>query len=118
PHGTMGPQKRREGDIILIDGGCSIEGYESDVTRTTIFGKPTDRHKRVWDIVKRAQTAALNAARPGVACENVDAAARKVIEDAGFGPGYKYFTHLLGHGIGLEGHECSYIVSDYTSKLE
>ncbi len=118
PHGTMAPQKLREGDIILIDGGCSIEGYESDVTRTTIFGKPTDQQKRVWGIVKRAQTAALNAARPGVACENVDAAARKVIEDAGFGPGYKYFTHRAGHGIGLEGHEWTYLVRGNKTKLD
>src|SRR5437870_10183345 len=94
----------------MIDDCSSIERHESYVTRTTVCDKPTDQHKSVWDIVKRAQTAALNAAKPGAACENVDRAARKVIEDAGFGPGYKYFTHRLGHGIGLDGHEWPYLV--------
>ena len=105
PHGTTTPQKLREGDVVLMDSGCRVEGYESDVTRTTVFGKPTEKQKRVWDIVKNAQAAALRAARPGARCEEVDEAARKVIEDAGFGPGYKYFTHRVGHGIGLDGHE-------------
>ena len=84
---------------MLIDGGCSIEGFRADVTRTVVFGEPTDRQRRVWDIVKKAQDTAHRAIRPGVTCEAVDAAARKVIEDAGFGPGYKYFSHRLGHGM-------------------
>lgn len=110
PHGSRLPQKLREGDVVLIDAGCSVEGYQSDITRTTVFGKPTDRQRRVWDIVKKAQTVALEAARPGVSAEALDAAARKTISDAGFGPDYKYFTHRLGHGIGLDGHEWPYLV--------
>jgi Xaa-Pro dipeptidase len=118
PHGTVTPQKLREGDIVLIDGGCGVEGYKSDITRTTIFGKPGEKQLKVWDIVHRAQQAALKAARPGVACEEVDAAARKVISDAGFGPDYKYFTHRVGHGIGLDGHEWTYLVRGNKTKLE
>jgi Xaa-Pro dipeptidase len=118
PHGTVTPQKLREGDIVLVDGGCSIEGYSSDITRTTIFGKPTERQLKVFDIVKRAQAAALKTARPGVACEDVDAAARKVVTEAGFGPDYKYFTHRVGHGIGMDGHEWTYLVRGNKTKLE
>lgn len=118
PHGTVAPQKLREGDIVLVDGGCDVSGYKSDITRTTVFGKPTDRQRKVWEIEKRAQAAALKAARPGAACEDVDAAARKVIVDAGFGPDYKYFTHRVGHGIGLDGHEWTYLVRGNKTKLE
>jgi Xaa-Pro dipeptidase len=118
PHGTVVPQKLREGEIVLVDGGCSVEGYKSDITRTTVLGKPTDRQLKVWEIEHRAQKAALKAARPGVACEDVDAAARKVIVDAGFGPDYKYFTHRVGHGIGLDGHEWTYLVRGNKTKLE
>jgi Xaa-Pro dipeptidase len=117
PHGSRVPRTLQEGDLIMVDGGCSVEGYRSDVTRTIIFGKPTDKQKKVWEIVKNAQTAALRAARPGVACEDIDAAARKVIEDAGYGPAYKYFAHRLGHGIGLEGHEYPYLVKGNKLKL-
>jgi Xaa-Pro dipeptidase len=118
PHGTVTAQRLREGDIVLIDGGCDVLGYKSDITRTTVFGKPTDRQRKVWEVEKRAQAAALKAARPGAACEDVDAAARKVIVDAGFGPGYKYFTHRVGHGIGLDGHEWTYLVRGNKTKLE
>ena len=118
PHGSTTPQVIREGTILLIDGGCKVEGYSSDISRTFVLGKPTDRMKQVFDIEFRAQTAALEAARPGVECQAVDAAARKVITDAGFGPGYKYFTHRVGHGIGLDGHECPYLVKGNTLKLE
>jgi Xaa-Pro dipeptidase len=117
PHGSRAPQTLAEGMVIMVDGGCSVEGFRSDVTRTIVFGKPTDRLRKVWDVVKKAQTAALRACRPGVACEDVDAAARKVIEDAGFGPGYKYFAHRLGHGIGMEGHEYPYLVRGNKLKL-
>jgi len=118
PHGTITPQKLREGDIVLVDGGCSVENYASDITRTTSFGKPTQKQLKVFDIVKRAQAAALKAARPGVACEDLDAAARKVVTDGGFGPDYKYFTHRLGHGLGMEGHEWTYLVRGNKTKLE
>jgi Xaa-Pro dipeptidase len=110
PHGSVNPQVVREGTILLIDGGCSVEGYKSDISRTFVLGKAADKMKTVFDIVHRAQTAALKTARPGLACEAVDAAARKVIEDAGYGPGYKYFTHRVGHGLGLDGHEWPYLV--------
>jgi len=118
PHGSQVPRTLTEGDIVLVDGGCVVEGYRSDVTRTVVFGKPTDKQRRVWDIVRKAQKAALAAARPGATCESVDRAARKVVEDNGFGPGYKYFGHRLGHGIGMEGHEYPYLVKGNTLKLE
>src|SRR5579864_66701 len=89
PHGSIQPQKLREGDLVLIDDGCSVDGYQSDITRTTIFGKPTARQREVWNLERKAQDAALAAAKVGATCESVDAAARKVITDAGFGPGYK-----------------------------
>jgi Xaa-Pro dipeptidase len=110
PHGSAKPQVIREGTILLMDGGCKVEDYESDVSRTVVLGKPTDKMKKVWDIVHRAQAAALAAAKPGVQCQAVDAAARKVIANAGYGPDYKYFTHRLGHGIGMDGHEWPYLV--------
>jgi Xaa-Pro dipeptidase len=118
PHGSRAPQTLQEGTIVMVDGGCSVEGYRSDVTRTIIFGKPTDKMLKVWDIVKKAQSAALKACRPGAACEDVDIAARKVIEEAGYGPGYKYFAHRLGHGIGLDGHEYPYLVRGNKLKIE
>jgi len=110
PHGSAKPQVIREGTILLMDGGCKVEDYESDISRTVVLGKPTDKMKKVFDIVHRAQSTALAAAKPGVPCEAVDAAARKVIVDAGYGPDYKYFTHRVGHGIGLDGHEWPYLV--------
>lgn len=110
PHGSRQSRNLHNGDIILVDGGCSVEGYRSDVTRTIVFGKPSDRQKRVFDAVLKAQTEAHKAVRPGVPCESIDNIARKTIEDAGFGPGYKYFAHRLGHGIGMEGHEYPYLV--------
>jgi Xaa-Pro dipeptidase len=118
PHGSRTPRTVQDGTVIMVDGGCSVQGFSSDVTRTIVFGRVTDRMRKVWDIVRRAQDAALKAARPGAACEDVDAAARKIIVDAGFGPGYKYFAHRLGHGIGLEGHEYPYLVKGNTLKLE
>jgi Xaa-Pro dipeptidase len=117
PHGSITPQVVKEGTILLIDGGCSVEGYVSDISRTFVLGKPTDKMKKVFDIELRAQTAALKAARPGLPCEVVDAAARKVIEDAGYGPGYKYFTHRVGHGMGMDGHEWPYLVKGNTLPL-
>lgn len=110
PHGSTVPQVIREGTLVLLDDGCTVEGYQSDITRTFVFGKPLDKMKKVFEIVHRAQTAALKTARPGVECQAVDAAARKVISDAGYGPDYKYFTHRVGHGIGMDGHEWPYLV--------
>jgi Xaa-Pro dipeptidase len=110
PHGSTTPQVIHEGTIILMDGGCKSEGYCSDITRTYVLGKPTDKMKKVFDIVHRAQSTALATARPGIECGSVDAAARKVITDAGYGPDYKYFTHRVGHGMGMDGHEWPYLV--------
>jgi len=107
PHGSSTPQRLQEGDVVLMDGGCSVEGYQSDITRTFVFGKPTDRQRKIWDLEKKAQDAGFAAAKVGAPCEAVDAAARKVITDAGFGPDYKVpgLPHRTGHGIGLDGHE-------------
>ncbi len=110
PHGTINPQTIKENDLVLIDGGCKIEGYSSDISRTFVVGKPTDKMKQVFDIVHRAQSTALTAAKAGNPCGGVDDAARKVIVDAGYGPDYKYFSHRLGHGIGMDGHEWPYLV--------
>jgi Xaa-Pro dipeptidase len=107
----------KEGSILLIDGGCNVEGYSSDISRTFVLGRPADKMKQVFAIVRRAQDAALAAAKPRVPCEAVDAAARKVIADAGFGPDYKYFSHRLGHGMGMDGHEWPYLVRGNTLPL-
>jgi Xaa-Pro dipeptidase len=117
-HGSVTNQVIREDSIILIDDGCTVEGYCSDITRTFVLGKATDKMKTVFDIVHRAQTAALKAARPGIECQAVDAAARKVITDAGYGPDYKFFRHRLGHGMGMDGHEWPYLVRGNTTLLE
>jgi Xaa-Pro dipeptidase len=118
PHGTIKPQKLKEGDVILIDGGTGVEGYASDVTRTGVLGKPSEKVARVYEIVRKAQDSALDAARAGRLSGAVDDAARKVITDAGFGPDYKLFTHRLGHGIGLDGHEHPYLVRGSKTLLE
>jgi Xaa-Pro dipeptidase len=119
PHGSITPQQLRDGDIVLIDGGCSIEGYQSDITRTTVFGKPTARQTEVWNLELRAQNAAFKAAQVGATCESVDAAARKVITDAGFGPDYKVpgLPHRTGHGIGMDGHEWTNFVRGNKTRL-
>jgi Xaa-Pro dipeptidase len=118
PHGSVQPQTIHEGEIVMIDDGCIVEGYFSDITRTFVLGKPTDKMRRVFDIVHRAQKAALETARPEVEAQAVDAAARKVITDAGYGPDYEYFKHRLGHGMGMDGHEWPYLVRGNTLQLE
>jgi Xaa-Pro dipeptidase len=118
PHGSATPQVVREGTILLIDGGCKVEGYSSDLSRTFVLGKATQRMKDVFEVERRAQTTAVQTARPGLECQAVDAAARKVITDAGFGPGYRFFTHRVGHGMGMDGHEWPYLVRGNTQKLE
>src|SRR6202789_1897081 len=121
PHGSLQPQVIREGEIILIDDGCFVEGYQSDISRTFVLGDATspklDKARKVFEIVNHAQLAALAAARPGVQCQNMDAAARNLITAAGFGPDYKHFTHRLGHGIGMDGHEWPYLVRGNTTPL-
>ena len=107
PHGSITPQTIREGDVVMVDGGTSCEGYASDITRTIVVGKPTQRQIDVWNLEKKAQDAAFAAIKIGVACEMVDAAARNIIESGGFSKHYKLpgLPHRTGHGIGLEGHE-------------
>jgi Xaa-Pro dipeptidase len=122
PHGSTTPQVIREGTIIMIDDGCAVEGYQSDITRTFVLGKASekdrDKMRKVFDIVHGAQSAALAAARPGAECGSVDDAARKVITGAGYGPDYKYFTHRLGHGLGMDGHEWPYLVRGNAATLQ
>jgi Xaa-Pro dipeptidase len=110
PHGSEEPQTLHPDSILMVDDGCVAEGYQSDLTRTFVLGKATDQMKRVFDIVSAAQRAALAAAHPGASLASVDAAARKVIVDAGFGPGFSFFTHRLGHGLGMDMHEWPYLV--------
>ncbi|MFM9012413.1 MAG: M24 family metallopeptidase [Gemmatimonadota bacterium] len=117
PHGSATPQVIREGSILLIDGGCKVEGYSSDISRTFVLGTPTQKMKDLFELEHRAQTAALRAARPGLPCEAVDAAARQVIVEAGYGPDYRYFSHRVGHGMGMDGHEWPYLVRGNTLPL-
>jgi Xaa-Pro dipeptidase len=119
PHGSVQPQRLREGDIVLLDAGCALHDYQSDITRTTVFGKPTARQTEVWNLERKAQDAAFAAAQVGATCESVDAAARQVIAAAGFGPGYRVpgLPHRTGHGIGMDGHEWTYFVRGNTTKL-
>ncbi|MGE0043182.1 MAG: M24 family metallopeptidase [Vicinamibacterales bacterium] len=119
PHGSIEPQQLKVGDVIQVDGGCQIDGYQSDITRTTVLGTPTARQTEIWNLEKQAQAAAFAAIKPGVPCEAVDAAARKVITDAGFGPDYKVpgLPHRTGHGIGLDGHEWTNFVRGNTTPL-
>ena len=118
PHGSKQPRTLKEGDVVLIDGGCTVEGYQSDVTRTAVFGKPTEKMQHAHEIVRKAQDAALDAARAGKRSGSVDDAARAVITAAGYGQDYKFFTHRLGHGIGLDGHEHPYLVRGSNTLLE
>jgi len=108
PHGSIQTQHLKKGDMVIMDGGCKLYGYSSDISRSIVFGAaPTARQREIWDLEKKAQAAGFSAARIGAPCENVDIAARKVITDAGFGPGYKIpgLPHRTGHGIGMDGHE-------------
>ena len=121
PHGTTKPQVLKKGDIVLMDCGCQVEDYSSDITRTIVFGaEPTKRQAEIWNLEQRSQLAGFAAAKNGSACEEVDAASRKVIIDAGFGPGYKLpgLPHRTGHGIGMDGHEWGNIVKGNKLILE
>jgi Xaa-Pro dipeptidase len=119
PHGTITPQHLKDGDVVLVDGGCTVQGYQSDITRTTVFGRPSKRQADVWNLEKAAQAAAFEAAQGGASCESVDAAARAVITRAGFGPGYRVpgLPHRTGHGIGMDGHEWTNFVRGNTTKI-
>lgn len=112
PHGLPGDDVLRVGDMVLIDTGCAVQGYNSDITRSYVFGAPSDEQRRVWEFEREAQQAAFDAVRPGLPCESIDAAARAVLERRGFGPGYRLpgLPHRTGHGIGLSVHEAPYLV--------
>ncbi|HEY0271274.1 MAG TPA: Xaa-Pro peptidase family protein [Sphingomonas sp.] len=112
PHGLPGESVLAEGDIVLIDTGCLVQGYSSDITRTYVFGEPDADQRAMWDLEKEAQQAAFDAVRPGVPCEDIDAAARAVLERNGLGPDYRLpgLPHRTGHGIGLSIHEPAYLV--------
>jgi Xaa-Pro dipeptidase len=120
PHGLPGEQRLEEGDLVLIDTGCTVEGYHSDITRTYAFGRPSDEQRTIWEVEKEAQAAAFAAAIPGAPCESVDAAARAVLEKAGLGPDYRLpgLPHRTGHGIGLQIHEPAYLVRGDTTPLD
>ncbi len=119
PHGPDGVQYLKDGDMVLIDTGCMVQRYHSDITRSYVFGTPTARQRSMWDLEKAAQAAAFEAAQIGVPCEEVDAAARRVLEAAGLGPGYKTpgLPHRTGHGIGLDIHEWTYLVKGNKTPL-
>jgi Xaa-Pro dipeptidase len=112
PHGLPGDDVLREGDMVLIDTGCAVQGYHSDITRSYVFGEPSAEQRSVWEVEQEAQQAAFDAVRPGVPCEEIDATARRVLERHGFGPGYRLpgLPHRTGHGIGLSIHEAPYLV--------
>ena len=112
PHGVKSPKALEKNDTVLIDTGCQLQGYNSDITRTFVFGKPSDRQREIWQHEQDAQIAAFEAAKIGAPCASVDRAARDVLEAAGFGPGYNVpgLPHRTGHGIGLDIHEWPYLV--------
>ena len=116
PHGGTVDAVLAENTVVLIDGGCRFQGYSSDITRTRWFGEaPSAKFKEIYGVVRAAQDAAMAAVRPGVEAQMIDKAARDVITKAGYG---QYFTHRLGHGMGMDGHEPTYMVHGNTRKLE
>jgi Xaa-Pro dipeptidase len=120
PHGSAKPQAVREGSVILMDCGCTVQGYQSDISRTWVHGQPTPRQRQVWNTVRRGQEIALEAARPGAPCSAVDDAVRRFYEGEGWGPSYRLpgLSHRTGHGIGLDGHEAPYLVHGDVTPLE
>lgn len=119
PHGVPYPQTLKTGDMVLIDIGATLYGYQSDLTRSYVFGEPSERQREIWNLEKRATEAAFAAAQLGATCESVDAAARQVIEASGLGPGYALpgLPHRTGHGVGLDVHEEPYIVKGDRTRL-
>ncbi|MBA3878246.1 MAG: peptidase [Sphingobium sp.] len=119
PHGSRAPQRVAEGQIVLMDCGCSVEGYQSDISRTFVYGTPSAEQRRVWDHVAAGQQVAIKAARVGAAAGSVDDAVRRQYAAWGYGPDYKLpgLSHRTGHGIGLDGHEPVNLVRGETTKL-
>jgi Xaa-Pro dipeptidase len=120
PHGSLQPQAVRDGSIILMDCGCTVEGYQSDISRTWVYGRPTTRQRKIWNTVRRGQEIALEQAKIGIAAGELDDAVRAYYESEGWGPGYKLpgLSHRTGHGIGLDGHEPAYLVHGDTTPLD
>lgn len=120
PHGSNKPQILKQWDVVLMDVGCVVGGYSSDITRTIVFGKPTEKQRKIWDLEKKSQAAGFAAAQLGRPCEEVDRASRKVLEDAGLGPGYRLpgLPHRTGHGIGMNGHEWGNMVKGNKDPLQ
>ncbi|OHB31011.1 MAG: X-Pro dipeptidase [Phenylobacterium sp. RIFCSPHIGHO2_01_FULL_69_31] len=120
PHGLPGEQKLQDGDLVLIDTGCRVQGYNSDITRSYVFGQPTEDQLRVWQVEKKAQAAAFAAVKPGVLCEEIDAVARRVLAEEGFSADYELpgLPHRTGHGIGLSIHEAPYLVRGDKTPLQ
>ncbi|GAC1508727.1 MAG: metallopeptidase MdpA [Steroidobacteraceae bacterium] len=120
PHGSIHPQRVREGSVVLLDCGCTVQGYQSDISRTWVFGEANIRQRKVWNTVKRGQEIALETAKIGVAAGKIDDAVRNYYEQEGWGPGYKLpgLSHRTGHGIGLDGHEAAYLVHGDPTPLE
>lgn len=119
PHGVREPRALRDGDMVLIDTGCQLHGYNSDITRSYVFGTPSARQRELWNLEKAAQQAAFDAAALGAPCEQVDAAARRCLEAGGLGPDYALpgLPHRTGHGIGLDIHEGPYLVRGDSTPL-
>jgi Xaa-Pro dipeptidase len=120
PHGSVKPQKVREGSVILMDCGCAVHGYVSDISRTWVVGRPSARQRKVWNTVKRGQELALETAKIDLPVGAIDDAVRKYYESEGWGPGYRLpgLSHRTGHGIGLDGHEPPYLVHGDTTPLQ
>ncbi len=120
PHGVKDPQTLKQDDWVLVDTGCVLHGYISDITRSFCFGDPTDEHRTAWDAEKRAQLAAFSASRIGAACEDADAAARKSLVASGYGPDYELpgLPHRTGHGCGLDIHEGPNIVRGEKTQMQ
>jgi len=120
PHGSKVVQTLREGSVILMDCGCTVHGYQSDISRTWVFGEPTQRQREVWNTVKRGQEIALETARIGVPAGNIDKAVRAFYEQKGWGRNYALpgLSHRTGHGIGLDGHEAPYLVRNDSTPLQ
>jgi Xaa-Pro dipeptidase len=120
PHGSKQAQSIRDGSVVLMDCGCAVQGYQSDISRTWVFGDPSPRQRKVWNTVKRGQEIALETAKPGARAGAIDDAVRRYYEEQGWGPGYRLpgLSHRTGHGIGLDGHESPYLVHGDATPLQ
>lgn len=120
PHGSHKPQEIREGSTVLIDCGCSVHGYQSDISRSWVFGQPSAKQRKMWETVRRGQQIVFETAKPGIPCGAIDDAVRGFYEKEGWGPGYHLpgLPHRTGHGIGMDGHESPYLVHGDDTPLE